>query len=474
MIRKCVLKTLAFGAIFLPTLASASVSISEVAWMGTKESSTHEWFELYNSGSSEVPLMGWRLETVTGGLSISLKGSIGANGYFLVERSSDESVPNVIADLVASFGSGLRNGGDTLRLVDASGAKQDEVTGGEDWKLIGGNNETKDTAQRTGGGWATSKPTPRAGGSGQAALSAQESVPARAQVSGSTGSSVNTAPASVSTGISISGPSEVFVRNSSAYSVSIKGVSKYVNPNNISWSFGDGTTARGSDVVHSYALSGSVTIVASVQIDGIEYSSEKHVVVKNADVKISDSRDGADGYTKLSSGQKIDIGGWSLRDGPVAFVFPAHTIINAEAVSFPNSVTGMFVHNTPALFDGSGRLIAVFGDDIESSSDIKSERSARVPAASEVARAHQAPMPKSAAASVATGGGAMMLSEEERKSLIGHVGGADAMPYYFGLFAIIIAAAMVAYYASRRLDPEARAEDEAKKYTIIEMDSNLD
>jgi hypothetical protein len=144
------------------TLAFASVSINEIAWMGNASSSANEWIELVNDATTSVQLSGWHIVGKGGAPNIALSGSIEANSYFLIERTDDLSVPNVDADLVASFGKGLSNTGETLKLTNASGTVVDIVIGGTNWSKIGGDNVTKKTAQRTLSGWITASPTPRA------------------------------------------------------------------------------------------------------------------------------------------------------------------------------------------------------------------------------------------------------------------------------------------------------------------------
>jgi hypothetical protein len=143
--------------------AEAAVRINEVAWMGTSASSTGEWIELANDAAAPVALSGWRIEADDGSPTIILSGSIGANGYYLIERTNDMTVSGVAADLVTPFGAGLSNSGETLSLKDAARATVDMVVGGNNWSNIGGNNATKETAQRLRGasGWVTGAPTPR-------------------------------------------------------------------------------------------------------------------------------------------------------------------------------------------------------------------------------------------------------------------------------------------------------------------------
>lgn len=138
----------------------AGVVINEVAWMGTSVSWQDEWIELYSD--TDQILDGWILATDDGDTNIKLKNSILAGHYYLVERTNDDTVPGITADLISSFGSGgLENGGEILILKDSSGNEIDRVDGSSGW-TIGGNNETKETLQKTASGWTTALGTPKA------------------------------------------------------------------------------------------------------------------------------------------------------------------------------------------------------------------------------------------------------------------------------------------------------------------------
>lgn len=116
--------------------------------MGTEESHYHEWIELKNDTESNIDLKEWTLEISD--KSIPLKGTIGPKGLFLLERTDDETLPGVEADLI--FTGSLNNSGERVRLI-YKGRVIDEVDG---WKS--GSNETKRTMERTDSGWQTSLP----------------------------------------------------------------------------------------------------------------------------------------------------------------------------------------------------------------------------------------------------------------------------------------------------------------------------
>lgn len=151
-------------AALLPVLTAAaepSLRINELAWMGTETSSNDEWIEFYNITDAAIDLTGWRIEAADGSPSIALEGTIEAGGYFLLERTDDDTVLAIAADQI--YTGGLGNNGERLRLYDQNGALVDEVNGSDAWPA--GDNTTKQTMQRAGTGWLTSVAvggTPRA------------------------------------------------------------------------------------------------------------------------------------------------------------------------------------------------------------------------------------------------------------------------------------------------------------------------
>jgi hypothetical protein len=106
--------------------------INEVAWAGTAASTSDEWIELYNPGTSTVNLAGWILRAADGTPTINLAGTIPAGGYFLLERTDDTTVSDIAADQI--YSGELANTGEILHLLDPS-------------------NRLVDTANSNGGTW---------------------------------------------------------------------------------------------------------------------------------------------------------------------------------------------------------------------------------------------------------------------------------------------------------------------------------
>lgn len=124
-------------------IGAPDVVINEVAWAGTVANSADEWIELRNNSSQEIDLSGYALRWDDGETVVRFEASsdsntvevrrttIPADGFMLLERTDDEAISDVDADLI--YTGALGNGGETLQLLDDEGDVVDEVNadGGE-------------------------------------------------------------------------------------------------------------------------------------------------------------------------------------------------------------------------------------------------------------------------------------------------------------------------------------------------------
>lgn len=133
-----------------PTL---EVVINEIAWMGTKAGSTHQWIELYNNTDADIDLSGWRLyaednspDIIIGDDSsskITVNYIIPTKGYYLLEwrseaRINEPVISNVTADWYGTFGAGgLKNAGEKLFLLNNEENLIDLVDGSDSWFSVG-------------------------------------------------------------------------------------------------------------------------------------------------------------------------------------------------------------------------------------------------------------------------------------------------------------------------------------------------
>jgi len=109
---------------------SLTILINEVGWAGTEASYTDEWIELYNPGALPYDFdEGWRLKSYDGGIDIALTGIIAPGAYYLLERTDDDTISDIAADLI--YSGSMSNDGEYLRLIAPDGSIVD--TANSNW-----------------------------------------------------------------------------------------------------------------------------------------------------------------------------------------------------------------------------------------------------------------------------------------------------------------------------------------------------
>jgi len=120
------------------------VVINEICWMGNKNSANDEWIELYNNTEITIDLTGWKIISKNGTPEINLEGKINQKGFFLLERTDENSVPEIKANLL--YKGALENKGEFLQLIDEKENIIDELDCSQGW--FEGKNESKKTMER--------------------------------------------------------------------------------------------------------------------------------------------------------------------------------------------------------------------------------------------------------------------------------------------------------------------------------------
>lgn len=356
-------------AFFLPFSANATVIINEVAWMGTSVSPNAEWMELYNTGSDPIDITGWRLIAGNGSPSIILTGLIRTNEYFLLERTSDATVPNISANQI--YTGALINSGTTLSLINSSGSIVDYIDGGSNWMNIGGDNASKNTAQRTNNGWETATPTPGARNYGVLPPQQEVQNPITATTTDATQNIL----------ISPSGAPPKYMpipslriitgkdRTVSVGADTIFSARVYDNKGNrrdealVSWSFGDGMQRVGGSVYHSFYSPGEYLVVVHAKTpDGGEALEQRTITAKDASLKITSIS--SRGISLTNNGQRIlDISLWRISMGGREFKIPENTqILSGRTVLFPAQVIQLPLTESASLLYPSGEVAAIYPD----------------------------------------------------------------------------------------------------------------
>ena len=347
-----------------PFFAGAQVVINEIAWMGTTadpNGSYCEWIELANIGHESVNLNGWTLSI--GATTKIFNGESGAtlsiapDGFYLIERltptACPDPVPSIPADWSISFGSGISNSGTTITLADASGALIDRIDASDGWPA--GDNTTKETAGRVGSAWVTNTPTPRAvnvvsSGTNNNTSQQETSATDTSNTSGSNTSSGGTTGSSsfpVEPQIyANAGPDKTVQAGADVlFEGQALGIEKKPLPNaRFIWSFGDGGTKEGQNVLHHYSYPGEYIVVLDIASGKFSASDRARVRVIPASISISAVGVGTNPFIELSntSQTELDISWWRLSAGEHYFTIPKNTFIPPESpIRFVASVTGL-------------------------------------------------------------------------------------------------------------------------------------
>ncbi|HQU07465.1 MAG TPA: lamin tail domain-containing protein [Candidatus Paceibacterota bacterium] len=379
-----------FLAAAVPMAAQASVRINEIAWMGTDESASAEWMELSNDDNQPVDLSGWILNAADGSPSITFPDGahIDAQGYFLLERTRDTTVPSVPADLI--YTGSLSNSGETLTLTDAASTTVDVVVGGDGWCAVGGDNATKQTAQRTGSGWITATATPRAANAATGTTASCDKATDQATGSKGASTSTSTTTATDSTAAAVAtttapatsagsgggggpptyepvppvflsiGPDRTVVAGADTKFQALvsDGQGHRYAAATVHWAFGDGSSADSTNVFKSYRAPGTYLVTAAA-IQGLGSGADDlTVTVKDAAVRVITVS--PQGITIANdSASRLDLSFWRLRAGTTTYALPEGTkVLPHVTVLFPKDITNLpFTHDSALLYP-NGKIAA--------------------------------------------------------------------------------------------------------------------
>ncbi len=348
---------------FFPHASEAAILINEVAWMGTTVGPNEEWIELYNDGGEDVPVDGWVLSDNVS-LNIPLAGSISAGEYAVLERTDDDTVSGT-AFLI--YTGALSNDGRTLTLRRSDASIEDQVAGGEEWSNIGGDNTTKDTAQRTQSGWITGVPTP---GETNTTTSVpppdtnNENENTNNEDTNSTGSAPQVTASKSSGGskkvtlvpekkvftLSIKAPTIAYVNQEVTFEVTPSGLGEtLMNSLVYAWSFGDSFAGAGKKVTHTFTYPGEYVVIVEGEFAKNKTFTRHEITVLPVTFSLTRT-DTGNIQIHNNAKYEIDLSGFTLR-GTSDVVIPTHTLL------LPNST--ITIHHDRFL-KGSAQNVALY------------------------------------------------------------------------------------------------------------------
>lgn len=359
-----------FCVVAVPNISSANVRVNEIAWMGTAAGPNEEWIELYNDGSESVDLTGWIL-TDGVSLSIPLTGSITPGSFAVLERTDDTTVTGT-AFLI--YTGALGNDGRTLTLTRNDTSVEDQVVGGPNWESIGGNNVTKETAQRTSDGWVTGVGTPGMLNISQHVdteemdnTETEETTTATITTSTTHGGSASSRKSTERNAktiesdpvleLTLTAPRTVYVNQEVEFDVVPSGIGKTLMQSlTYTWNFGDTYTETSKNTVHSFAYPGEYVVVVRATFAKQSALLRHEIIVLPVSLELLHTEAGDIRIKNLSS-REIDIGKYTLKGG-TTFSFPEFTFIKPQGSLIVNKNRISPVRMSVNLSDALGTEVA--------------------------------------------------------------------------------------------------------------------
>ncbi len=355
-------------------IAYADVSINEIAWMGTLNSTYEEWIEFYNSGTEPVSIKNWKIfkKNSSGAdvLLFEVKNDIivSPGGYAIICRTTN-SLPNPlngICDMKTSFGgSGLNNTKEILTLKNENNETIEILQSGNEWSLLGGKSASKETAQKTfTGNWITAPATPKSenaqtgtdpstntdggsggGGGGGGSSSSDDELDSSEDKFGKEDQVIEVKKNPVYSARMVL--PTVFVQHVPMSFDTLVTRDKIVTTlkGKFEWSMGDGgyiLQQKSEPFTYTYQEPGeyiiSLRYYSSIFNEEPDTIHRKTITVLPADLEIQHTSTGTIRITNNTSGV-IDVGEWKLWRNNVVIKIPKHTFVSAgKTLSIPYHV----------------------------------------------------------------------------------------------------------------------------------------
>lgn len=371
--------------LWFPYTTQGAVLINEIAWMGKSVDANDEWIELYNDGTSEVSLDGWVL-TDNVSLVVALAGTVGAGEYVVLERTDDTTVPEVSAFFI--YKGALSNEGRTLSLKHQDGTLEDQIAGGENWESVGGDNVTKDTAQRTlEDGWITGTPTPGRVNVSTPSTPTEQTNSDENDEPGTTDTSQSLHSPALSNGVatskrsspqkiqlsngeheltlSVTIPDVIYENQVARFSVEPRGAGKAVLSSlSYAWNFGDTYTSTQKNPTHAFAFPGTYVLVLEAQFAKQHALLEKQITV--LPVTLSLSRDERGNIlVQNDAPYTTDISGFVLY-GTHPFTLPKNTKVPPRGTLIVDARRiGVDALQLAYLYDAEGNRVTTSEHDVD-------------------------------------------------------------------------------------------------------------
>lgn len=356
-----------------PLPAYAEVEITEILYDVSGTDSGHEWVEITNTGTGAVDVSGYKFFEANTNHALTLLSGTGIlqpqSSALIIQDQTKFSAdyPSYSGTLFkASFD--LSNSGETL------GIKQTSTSGLDDsvtYDASMGANGDGQSLQRSGATFVAKAPTPgttSSSGGGGGNTTTETSTTTVTTVS------ETKVPTGYGTPPIISAQFEsddvVMVGGGSFFSGHTYGKEGYpLSGARYLWNFGDGATAEGQKVFHTYSYPGTYAVILTVANDLSTASAKKTIQAVPAQVALFAESDGSVVLSNKSK-EDMNVGLWmllcsSLPTSPssgAAFTIPENTTLLAGGgIRFAPTITNISCGTDARLLYPNGSLAADAG-----------------------------------------------------------------------------------------------------------------
>lgn len=245
------------------------------------------------------------------------------------------------------------------------------------------------------------------------------------------------------------------------------------------WSFGDGGTAEGKKVSHTYHYPAAYVVMVTASSGEWSATDRSDITILTPELSISKIKEGSDGFIELqnASTNEVDLSFWMLKSGTRTFTIPQGTMIGGKkTIPFPTAITGLSVNlRSAALLYPNGNTVTAYTEPRAVSTPLPTaeEPKAHPPTASETVRApKQIPKPENKPPESDTD---LVVERASSTELLGAAGAAEnpgTAPWMLGT-ALLVALSIGGYlllnrtHSAKPTEAE-RLQKEAAEYDIIE------
>jgi len=260
------------------------------------------------------------------------------------------------------------------------------------------------------------------------------------------------------------------------------------------WSFGDGGSAEGKKVYHTYHYPASYTVLVSASSGEWSATDRREIVIDAPELVIANLQEGTGGFIEVrnNGAHDVDLSFWILKVASSTFVIPNGTIVGAKkAIPFPAQITGLLAgaENTALLYpNGNVTVLYKAQHAAETEAPFQAPVAAPVPTTPEKATSGTSVMKSSAppaqkaavsapdAAIISASSISSEQSSQARQSaeLLGAAGKTDTrgmLPWLLGVV-LLLFIAVGGYLALLRPPQEPSAAEklqkEAAEYDLVE------